>query len=402
MPSPKPRIVVSEHIILIFTLSAILSLSPFLSKVTRFPTTVIEVILGTLAAYVGFLHENTFFEIIAEVGFLYLMFLAGLEINVKELLKIPKETLQMGAVYLFLLYMFSTLAHFLLHISAMFVLIFSLISIGVVLTLTKEYSKEADWLRLSLQIGVLGELASIIALTLASGLLHHGPSLEFATTMIYLVLTLVALGTIFYVLKVAFWWFPELKTLLMPHSDNKEQDIRLSFALFFILISLMLLLDLELVLGAFIAGLFISAFFEHKKELPEKLSSFGFGFLVPLFFIHIGATLNLELLFIKHILLTALMITGVMILIRLLSAVVFYAQLGFQGILLFAFSQAMPLTLMIAVATLAYNANSIDISHYYAFVLASILEVVVILISIKVTTILPFFNKKTVKGESNG
>ena len=75
----------SDHIILIFTLSAILSLSPFLSKVTRFPTTVIEVTLGTLAAYVGLLHENTFFEIIAEVGFLYLMFLAGLEINVKEI-----------------------------------------------------------------------------------------------------------------------------------------------------------------------------------------------------------------------------------------------------------------------------------------------------------------------------
>lgn len=392
----------SDHIILIITLSAILTLSPFLSKVTRFPTTVIEVVLGTLAAYVGFLHENTFFEIIAEVGFLYLMFLAGLEINVKELLKIPRDILQMGLVYLFLLYMFSVLAHFLLHISAMFVLIFSLISIGVVLTLTKEYSKDSPWLRLSLQIGVLGELASIIALTLASGLLHHGPSLEFATTMLYLILTLIALGTIFYVLKVAFWWFPELKTLLMPHSDNKEQDIRLSFSLFFILISFMLVLDLELVLGAFIAGLFISAFFEHKKELPEKLSSFGFGFLVPLFFIHIGSTLNMELLFIKEILLTALMITGVMILIRILSAVVFYAHIGLQGIFLFAFSQAMPLTLMIAVATLAYNANSIDTAHYYSFVLASILEVVIILIAIKMTTVLPFFNRRNEKETHNG
>lgn len=385
--SPEPRIAVSEHIALIITLSAILTLSPFLSKVTRFPTTVIEVVLGTLAAYIGFLHHNTFFEIIAEVGFLYLMFLAGLEINVKELLKIPRDILQMGLVYLFLLYMFSTLAHFLLHISAMFVLIFSLISIGVVLTLTKEYTKETPWLRLSLQIGVLGELASIIALTLASGLIHHGASFEFAMTMLYLVVTLVAMGTIFYILKVAFWWFPELKTLLMPHSDNKEQDIRLSFSLFFVFISFMLALDLELVLGAFIAGLFISAFFEHKKELPEKLSSFGFGFLVPLFFIHIGSTLDLNILFVKEILLTALLITGVMILIRLISSVVFYQHIGFKGILLFAFSQAMPLTLMIAVATLAHQANSIDTEHYYAFVLASILEVVLVLTAIKLISI---------------
>jgi len=379
---------VSDHIILIITLSVILTISPFLSKTTRFPTTVIEVILGILAAYVGILHQNTFFEILAEVGFLYLMFLAGLEINVKELRKIPKDLLQMGLAYLFLLYMFSILAHFLLHLSAMFVLIFSLISIGVVLTLTKEYSKEARWLRLSLQIGVMGELASIIALTLASGLLNHGLSIEFTTTMIYLILALLALGALFYILKVAFWWFPEIKTHLMPHSDNKEQDIRLSFSLFFVLVSFMLALDLELVLGAFIAGLFISSFFEHKKELPEKLSSFGFGFLVPIFFIHIGSTLDLELLLIPKIFLTALMITSIMLLIRLFSAVVFYQHLGFKGWMLFSFSQSMPLTLMIAVATLGFQANSIDTVHYYSFILASILEVVIVLLLIKAFSLL--------------
>lgn len=373
----------SENIVLIITLSAILTLSPFLSKITRFPVTVIEVIMGSVAAYLGFLHENGFFEIIAEVGFLYLMFLAGLEINVKDLMRIPKDVLRVGLAYLFLLYMFSILAHFILHLSAMYVLVFSLISIGVVLTLTKEYSKDAKWLKFSLQIGVLGELASIIALTLASGLLNHGLSVEFAMTMLYLILTLVVMGAIFYVFKVAFWWFPELKTLIMPHRDSKDQDVRLSFSLFFLLISFMLLLDLELVLGAFIVGLFINSFFEHKKELPEKLSSFGFGFLIPLFFIHIGSTLNLDLLFVPQILLSTLMITGVMILIRLLSATVFFPIIGGRGVVLFALSQAMPLTLMVAVATLAYHADSIDTNHYYSFILAAILEVVLVLLLIK-------------------
>ena len=379
----------SEYILLIFSLSAILALSPFLSRVSRFPTTVIEVVLGSLAAYVGLIHHNEFFSIVAEVGFLYLMFLAGLEINLKELLRIQRDQLQMGLVYLFLLYMFSILAHFILHVSAMYVLIFSLISIGVVITLTKEYDKDALWLKLSLQIGVMGELASIIALTLASGLLNHGLSPEFAVTMLYLVLSLLGMGILFYVLKVAFWWFPELKTVIMPHSDNKEQDIRLSFSLFFIFISVMLMLDLELALGAFIGGLFINAFFEHKKELPEKLSSFGFGFLVPLFFIHIGSTLDLELLFVKEIIVTALMITGAMILIRLLSSVVFFQYLRLRGMIYFALSQSMPLTLMIATATLAHHANSIDKNHYYAFVLGSILEVVLILLSIKGIHLIP-------------
>jgi len=279
--------------------------------------------------------------------------------------------------------MFSVLAHFMLGLSAMFVLIFSLISIGVAITLTKEYPKDSPWLKLSLQIGVMGELASIIALTLASGLLNHGLSLEFATTMLYLALTLLGIGIIFYVLKVTYWWFPEIKTYIMPHADNMEQDIRLSFSLFFVFISFMLFLDLELALGAFIAGMFISSFSEHKKELPEKLESFGFGFLVPLFFIHIGSTLDLKLLFVPDILLKALMITGVMVLIRLLSATAFYPYMKKGGVVLFALSQSMPLTLMIAVATLAHHAKSIDTTHYYAFALASILEVIIILVLIK-------------------
>ena len=91
--------------------------------------------------------------------------------------------------------------------------------------------------------------------------------------------------------------------------------------------------------------------------------------------------------------LTALLITGVMILIRLLSAVVFYPQIGSRGVMLFAFSQAMPLTLMIAVATLAYSANSIDTAHYYSFVLASILEVVLVLLAIKMISIFKFRQK---------
>jgi hypothetical protein len=43
----------------------------------------------------------------------------------------------------------------------------------------------------------------------------------------------------------------------------------------------------------------------------------------------------------------------------------------------------MPLTLFIAVATLAYQAYSIDQFHYYAFILASIFQVVFVTIAIK-------------------
>jgi len=30
------------------------------------------------------------------------------------------------------------------------------------------------------------------------------------------------------ILKLLFWWFSKVSLALMPHEDNKEQDIRLS------------------------------------------------------------------------------------------------------------------------------------------------------------------------------
>jgi Kef-type K+ transport system membrane component KefB len=393
---------VDHNLLLIVTLSVTLAISPFLSKTFRLPTTIIEMLLGATLAYVGFINGNIYFEIIAEVGFLYLMFLAGLEINLKSLLNIPPHIFQRGILYLFFLYLFSTLAHFLLGLSAIFVLIFSLISIGVVITLTKEFPKDTEWLEMSIKIGVMGELASIIALTLADGMLTYGFSYEFVKTMLFLLGALIFIGTLFYVSRLLFWWFPELKVVLMPHSDTREQDMRLSFSLFFIMISFMLFLHLELALGAFIAGLFISSFFEHKSELPEKLSSFGFGFLVPLFFIHVGSTLDITYLQNTQLLYTALMITGAMITIRILSATIFIDQIGHLGALMFALSQVMPLTLLIAVATLAHHANSIDTLNYYAFIVASILEVLIAMMAIHIINHLKtYLNQQKINKEEH-
>ena len=55
----------------------------------------------------------------------------------------------------------------------------------------------------------------------------------------------------------------------MPKGDTQEQDIRVSMAIFFMMIAVMLYLHLEVALGAFIAGVFIATFFEHKEQLPH-------------------------------------------------------------------------------------------------------------------------------------
>ncbi|HIP60818.1 MAG TPA: cation:proton antiporter [Campylobacterales bacterium] len=374
-----------SEVSIIVTISVIIFISPYLSKILNIPTTPLEIVLGSFAGFYGLIGYNHLFELIAEVGFFYLMFLAGTEVNLRVFQKEDKSTMQMGMVYIMLLYLLSFLVCKTLGFSDIFIVMLPLISIGLIVTLYKEFDKDTKWLHLAMTIGVLGELISIVALTITGAALEHGIGIELYKSLGLLILFVFLIAFIFKILRLIFWWYPELKTYLIPiYSDKDEKDIRLSMAIFFLMIAVMLVLDLEIAFGAFIAGVFIATFFEYKKELPHKLSTFGFGFLIPIFFVYIGSTFDMESLFKEGLVLQALLITIAMIFIRMVASISLRGLLSSYEIFYFALSHSMPLTLLIAIATLAYHNNSIDQFQYYAFILAGLFEVIIIMVGIKI------------------
>ena len=375
-----------DNVVLIITISLIIIFSPFFAKYLKLPTTPIEIILGSLFGYIGFIHDEHLFDIVAELGFLYLMFIAGTEINLKNVLKTPASIIKKIVLYLIFLYAFSIAFAMQFELGKIFMVLLPLISVGLVASLSKEYGK-TPWLTLSMTVGGIGEVVSIVILTITSAALQSGVGLGLFQTIMALIAFLVFMFLLFRSMQLLFWWFPKVSTVLMPHDDNKEQDIRLSMGIFFLLVGAMLYLHLELAFGAFLAGIFIPTFFEHKHELPEKLASYGFGFLIPIFFIHIGSSFNLDALLMSGLIQKALIITIVMILMRLFASLVFIKELGFIDAILMGLSHSMPLTLLIAMATLAYTANSIDQLHYYAFILAALFQVIGVMIIIKLINI---------------
>ena len=372
----------SDSVVLIITISLIIIFTPFFAKLLKLPTTPIEIILGSIMGYIGFLHNEHLFDLVAELGFLYLMFIAGTEINLKNVLKTPVNMMKKVIFYLIILYAFSILISMYLDLGKIFMVLLPLISVGLVATLSKEYGK-TPWLGLSMTAGGIGEVVSIGFLTLTSAALDSGFGFGLLKTIFALILFLLFMYFLFRAMGLLFWWFPGVSTALMPVEDNKEQDIRLSMGIFFLLVGAMLYLHLELAFGAFLAGIFIPTFFEHKHELPEKLASYGFGFLIPIFFIHIGSSFNLDALAMDGLIYKALLIAGIMIFMRVVASLVFVKELGFIDSILMGLSHSMPLTLLIAMATLAYHASSIDTLHYYAFILAALFQVISVMIIIK-------------------
>ncbi|WP_373030016.1 cation:proton antiporter [Sulfurovum sp.] len=375
---------IHTNIILILTLSLLIWGSPFVAKFLRLPIPPVEIILGSIVAYLGLVGHSQYFTLIAEVGFLYLMFLAGMEVDLKQITKSPKIVIQRSMLFLFFMVVFSIIFGFIFDLHAIVIISMPLISIGLLASLSKVYGKEESWIRLAFIAGVLGEILSIAALTVFDASITTGSPIELILKISYLLLFIFVIYILYKMFNLLFWWYPELKSTLVPKLDTSAQDIRLSMALFFILIAVMLSLELEVALGAFIAGIAISAFFHHEKELEEKMSSLGFGFLVPLFFIHVGASFDLKALPLEGVVSGALLITVLMIVSRLFAAIVLRGiSGGSKDALLIALSLSMPLTLLVAVATIGYDTKLLDLLTYYQLILASIFEILISMTIIK-------------------
>jgi Kef-type K+ transport system membrane component KefB len=376
--------VIPSSITLILTLSLLIWGSPFVAKFVRIPIPPVEIMLGSLFAYIGLVSHNQYFDLIAEVGFLYLMFLAGMEVDLKQITKSPKNVIQKAILFITFMSMFSIALGMIFRLNMITIISMPLISIGLLASLSKTYGKEQSWLKLAFIAGVLGEVVSIAALTVFDAASTTGFNIALVIKIGYLLIFIVSVYFVYKLLNLLFWWFPELKNILVPKLDTSDQDIRLAMALFFILIAAMLSLELELALGAFIAGIAISAFFHHEKKLGEKMSSLGFGFLVPIFFLHVGASFDLKSLMVEGVVSGALLITTLMILSRILAAFVLKRLSGSRDALLVALSLSMPLTLLVAVATIGYETKLLDLLSYYQLILASIFEILISMTAIKI------------------
>ncbi len=384
-----------QEIIIIITVSIFLVMAPFLSNLSKVPIVVIEILLGIFGSSLGFLGHNEYFFIVAKVGFLFLMFVAGLEVNLKEFAKMRKDFLIRSGIYFSLLYTFAILAYYIFNLSPIYIVILPIFSLGMIMALIKDYGKNQPWLSLALTIGIAGEVISIVAITILTSALTFGFGAQFVKVFLTMSAFVVVAYTVYKLSKALFWWFPELKSFIIPFQDHKDQDIRFSMALFFIMIALALWLKIDMVLGAFFAGIFVSSFFRHKTDLYSKLLSLCFGFFAPIFFVYVGSTLDPQMLLMPDLLKKSLLLVALIVGMRVTASfIAFFGALKLKNTILFALSDSMPLTFMVAVATIGRNANAISKQEYFSIILASMIDAVVIMTVIKIIYTI-FESKKT-------
>ena len=375
-----------QDLILLGIVSFLIFLAPLINSLTKIPIVVVEMLLGAFVANIGINIENEMMKDVAHIGFLFLMFLAGIEVDIKTFRSLGKNFLKKMISFFFILYSSTIIVVLLCDLSIVYVIALPVMSLGMIITLIQDYGKNEFWIDLSLKIGIIGELISISMLVLLDGYYSFGMGLDLYKSLGVLFVFLFCMIVVFKLTDMLFWWFPSLRLILIPTNGVMNQDIRYSMMIFFIMIVIVSLLDIEVALGAFLSGIVISSFFKYNKELHHKLSNFGFGFLIPLFFVYTGSTINIDAIIhdfviIKH----AIYISMAMVLVRFIATCAVFSPMlkNIKNILLFSFSASMPLTFLVATATLALNINAIDRNEYYSFVLAAMMEGILFTVFIK-------------------
>lgn len=268
---------------------------PFFSRRISIPSAVLEILYGVILFHTFVAGQPEWFRLLKEIGFIYLMFIAGMELDIRRLVaggRIIWYLLIPGLSLLITPIIFVQLGYpFFVGIAV------AVLSAGIIIPVLKEEGTlQTDFGRDIIGIALAGELLSIAVLTGIDVYHVHGLTLMAALEGVKLLLLLGISALFLRVLYIIAWWNPERVEKVMESEDPVEEGLRAVISIAFAGALLAYGSGVEPILGSFMAGLIFSTVFKSKGRFEEKINALGFGFFIPFFFIGVGADFDITLL----------------------------------------------------------------------------------------------------------
>ncbi|HCU8891149.1 TPA: monovalent cation:proton antiporter family protein [Staphylococcus aureus] len=372
------------------------------------PVVVAEILMGIVIgnSFLNIVERDSILNILSTLGFIFLMFLSGLEIDFKAFKKdkrarqgqnddessIPGHLNLALTVFAFIMIISILLAYVfkwlgLVDDVLLMVIIISTISLGVVVPTLKEMNIMRTTIgQFILLVAVLADLVTMILLTVYGAINGQGGS------TIWLIGILVVFTAISYILGVQFKRMLFLQKLM---DGTTQIGIRAVFALIILLVALAEGVGAENILGAFLAGVVVSLL-NPDEEMVEKLDSFGYGFFIPIFFIMVGVDLNIPSLIKEPKLLIIIPILIVAFIISKLIPVMFIRRwFDMKTTIASAFLLTSTLSLVIAAAKISERLNAISAETSGILILSAVITCVFVPIIFKKLFPVPDeFNRK--------
>lgn len=355
---------------------------PLLAGRIHLPSAVGEILFGIAVGpfALGLIHPSPFLGPLSEFGFALLMFLIGFELDFPSIARHGLRGVGLATLSALSLFALALGAALALDLHPFLTLALGAVSLGIVMATLREARLTTTRAgQITILVGSIGEFLTILALTLVGLYYKVGVSVEMAYAMARLVAIFTAAYLVLVVLRSLIWWWPEKFNRLTEGGDPAEIGVRAAMATMLVFVALASLMGVESILGAFLAGALFAFVFREKELLQDKLSSVGFGFFVPIFFITVGTRFDLPALLHLQVLpllgLFFLASVGVKLLaalpLRLLGLA--WREVAGIGLLL-----ATPLTLLVVISRLSTDLQLLDDRHVAALVLLAVLTSVVL------------------------
>ena len=358
--------------------------APIIAEWTRkylpVPEVVIQIILGIVIGpfVLNIARSNSIITALSDFGLTFLMFLAGTELDLAVLRQgHPGRAAASWGVSVVVALGFGALLHGtgLVLDSVVVALCLTTTALGTLLPIVRDAGVLRTPLGPSmLSVGAIGEFGPIVAVAVL--LTNRDARLTFVLLVLFVVIAVVAALLAVQVRP------PGFVALMRRHLNSTSQlPVRICVLLVILLVYLAIKLSLDVLLGAFAAGVVVRLFIKGEDSQPveSKLEAIGFGFLIPIFFIESGINFDLgSLIHRPHVLLLVPMFTAIFLVTRGLPTWAFFrgaiSKVEARSLALFS---AAGLPIIVVITTLGVDEHRMKPENAAALVAAGILSVLI-------------------------
>lgn len=352
---------VTNPVLIFFIVLAIILLAPVILNRFKIPHIIGLIVAGVVVGPYGFhvLAYDMSFELFGKVGLLYLMFLAGIEIDMYHLKINFKRGLVFGLLTFLLPMIIGTLASvYLLSLDWVTSLLLASMYASHTLISYPVVARFGISKNPAVLIAIVGTIIAVIGalLVLAAAVNVHNTGVFNVNDLLLLLGRLAIYCTVMMIVypRVTRWFFKNF-------SDKVTQFVYI-MALVFLASWFAQTIGLEAVLGAFFAGLVLNRFIPNASPLMSRIEFVGNAIFIPYFLIGVGMMINMRVIANWDTIVVALNMISVAIVAKWVAAWIsqkIYRMDSDERKVLFGLTTAHT-AVALAVVTIGYNMHLMD------------------------------------------
>lgn len=287
----------SEEFRSLLVIAAIAAFVPLIVGLLRIKVAEVVLLLGAGVLFgpqvVGWITVDSSIGLLAELGLGMLFFLAGLELEARA---VRGQSGRLAAIGWGISLLLAGIVSLALSVTGQVrdtmgvAIALTSTALGTLLPILRD-SKELNsrFGTLFMGAGAWGEFGPIVAISVLLG-----TQSSFVALLSLAGFAVVALILAFLPARLA---GDRVRAILeRGHHTSSQTALRFTMLLLIALLALASDFGLDVVLGAFVAGIIVRRFSPPSEEssLQTKMEAIGFGFLIPLFFVVSGANLDID------------------------------------------------------------------------------------------------------------